>query len=165
MIETARLSLRPLGIGDLEEVVAMHEDPDVARFNPLSRERAFERVRSNELQWAERGHGLFAVSDRTTGVFVGRVGLSYWPHFDETELGWTLRRQAWGLGYATEAAAACIGWGFSSLPLPYITAMIRPDNDRSQRVARRLGFSPLRDDELLGGPVTVYAITRARYRG
>jgi RimJ/RimL family protein N-acetyltransferase len=165
MIETARLSLRPLGIVDLEHVVAMHADPEVARFNPLTTELAPERLRSNELQWAERGHGLFAVRDRTTGTFIGRVGLTYWPQFDETEVGWTLRRDAWGLGYATEAATACIEWGFARLPVPYLTAMIRPDNDRSQRVARRLGFSPLRDDELLGAAVTVYATTRARYGG
>ena len=48
---------------------------------------------------------------------------------------WALHQAAWGHGYATEAARACLEWGFASFPLPYITAMVRPDNSRSLGVA------------------------------
>ena len=58
--------------------------------------------------------------------FVGRIGLRYWPQFGETEAGWAMSRQVWGRGYATEAARAAIEWGFATLPLPYVTAMVRP---------------------------------------
>jgi RimJ/RimL family protein N-acetyltransferase len=46
---------------------------------------------------------VFAVLDRASGRFLGRAGLKYWSQFDETELGWVLRRDAWGRGYGTEA--------------------------------------------------------------
>jgi RimJ/RimL family protein N-acetyltransferase len=88
------------------------------------------------------------------------AGMKYWPQFDETELGWVFRRDAWGHGYATEAARACRDWGFCSLSVPYLTAMIQAANDRSAAVARRLGLSPLRTDVLLGTKVVVYALSR-----
>ncbi len=84
----------------------------------------------------------------------------HWPRFDETELGWVLRRDAWGRGYATEAAGACFDWGFSALPVPYLTAMIDPSNAASIRVARRLNMAPLRNDRLLQSEVVVYGLSR-----
>ncbi len=102
---------------------------------------------------------MLAIVDQD-GDFLGRCGLKHWPQFGETEMGWVLRRQAWGEGYATEAAEACVEWAFSAFKLPYVTAMINRDNRRSLRVAERLGMSWLRDDELLGDPVAVYWLSR-----
>lgn len=149
-------------IGDLDELAALHADPEVSEFiRPLDRAAARERLRRDGVEWSERGHGLLAVLDSRDGAFLGRCGLKYWPQFGETELGWALRRDAWGRGYATEAARACAEWGFSQLDVPYLTAMIHPDNVRSARVAERLGLTPLRDDVLLGDPVVVYGLDRA----
>jgi RimJ/RimL family protein N-acetyltransferase len=103
---------------------------------------------------------MFAVLDRASGRFLGRAGLKYWSQFDETELGWVLRRDAWGQGYGTEAARACRDWGFASLEVPYLTAMIRPGNDASIRLARRLGMAPLGSDVLGGNPVVVFSLNR-----
>jgi RimJ/RimL family protein N-acetyltransferase len=105
------------------------------------------------------------VLDRASGRFLGRAGLKCWQRFDETEAGWVLRRDAWGRGYATEAARAFIDWGFASLPAPYFTAMIHPDNLASIRVACRLGMEPLREDVLLDSPVVVYAVDRDGWSG
>jgi RimJ/RimL family protein N-acetyltransferase len=162
-LETPRLSLRPLGPDDVDAFVALHADERVNRFvGSYTRERALERLRTIERQWAERGHGLCAVHLKETGEFLGRCGLNYWAPFDETELGWTLKAQAWGHGYATEAARACLDWGFARLDAAYFTAMIHPANAASIRVAERLGFTPLREDVLLGKPVTIYARQRPR---
>jgi RimJ/RimL family protein N-acetyltransferase len=161
VIETERLLLRPLVLGDIDDFVALHDDPEVTRFiRRLKRPKAEERLRLNEREWLERGHGMFAVLDRFTRAFLGRAGLKYWPQFNETEVGWALRRDAWGHGYATEAARACISWGFGSLDVPYLTAMIHPENKASVRLVRRLGMSPLRDDVLLGDPVMVFWLNR-----
>jgi RimJ/RimL family protein N-acetyltransferase len=160
LIETERLALRPLAMGDLDEFVALHRDPEVVRFvRTLDRAQAEERLRTNEREWEERGHGLFAILDRLDGRLLGRVGLKYWPQFQETEAGWLLNRDAWGRGYATEAARACVDWGFATLSVTYFTAMIHPQNVRSTRVAQRLGFQPLREDVLLEDPVVVYALS------
>jgi RimJ/RimL family protein N-acetyltransferase len=123
---------------------------------PAARER-FER---DAEEWERRGHGLLAILERAGGSFLGRCGLKYWPQFDETEAGWILRRDAWGHGYASEAARACVEWGFSNFELAYLTAMIAPENVRSARVAARLGMTPFRDDLLLGDPVVVYKVDR-----
>ncbi|MFJ9709566.1 GNAT family N-acetyltransferase [Streptomyces sp. NPDC101234] len=161
MIETERLLLRPLRVEDVDAFVALHEDTRVNRFvGSYSHQQALVRLKLIERQWAERGHGLCAVELKSSGAFIGRCGLNFWEVFDEVELGWTLMADAWGHGYATEAAHACAEWGFASLDSDYFTAMIRPGNTASVRVAERLGFTPLRDDELLGNPVTVYSLGR-----
>ncbi|QKW04959.1 GNAT family N-acetyltransferase [Streptomyces sp. NA04227] len=163
MIETERLILRPLGTADADLFVELHADPRVNRFvGAYSRQQALERLALIERQWSERGHGLCAIELRSTGEFVGRSGLQYWEQFDEVELGWTLRAEHWGHGYATEAARACLDWGFATLQEDYFTALIRPGNEPSVKVAERLGFSPRRQDEVMGNAVTVYALDRPR---
>jgi RimJ/RimL family protein N-acetyltransferase len=161
-LETRRLLLRPISLDDLDEFLALHADPEVTAFiYAFDRAEAEERLRRDEREWQERGHGMLAVLDRESGRFLGRAGLKHWPQFDETELGWVLGRDAWGHGYATEAVRACIQWGFSELDVPYLTAMIAAANLRSIRVAERLGLTPVRKDMLLDDPVVVYA-TRGR---
>jgi RimJ/RimL family protein N-acetyltransferase len=159
VLSTDRLELRRFDLEDLDEFAALHADPEVTRFvHPFDRAEAEQRLRRDEDEWRERGHGLLAIVDAECGRFLGRTGLKHWPQFDETEVGWVLRRDAWGQGYATEAARACCEWGLRDFDVPYLTAMIGPGNDASTRVAERLGFTPLREDNLLGDPVTVHAL-------
>lgn len=161
MIETERLFMRPLSLADVDAFVDLHADPRVNRFvGSHSRERAREKLGAVERQWEERGHGLCAVELKATGEFIGRSGLQYWTQYDEVELGWTFRAEHWGHGYATEAARAWLDWGFATLDAAYFTALIRPGNEPSVRVAERLGFSPRRQDTLAGAPVAVYAVDR-----
>jgi RimJ/RimL family protein N-acetyltransferase len=159
-------------LDDVEAYLELHSDPDVIRFiGEMDRSLAVARLESDARLWAGRGHGLFRLAHRDDGRFLGRVGLKYWPQFDETEVGWTLRREEWGHGFATEAARACAEWGFRELPVPYLTSCIEPHNARSIAVAERVGMTPLREDVLDGIPtvgnhvlngirIVVYAITR-----
>ncbi|MFG3253355.1 GNAT family N-acetyltransferase [Streptomyces sp. NPDC048172] len=161
MIETERLFLRPLTTSDVDFFVALHDDPRVNRFvGSYTPQRALERLRAIEQQWEERGHGLCVVELKDTGELLGRSGLQYWEQFGEVELGWTLRAEAWGHGYATEAARACLEWGFATLDVDHLIALIRPGNEPSVKVAERLGFAPRREEELFGNPVTVYGVDR-----
>lgn len=171
LIETERLEIRRMTIADLDDYLELHADPDVARFlGEMDRELATRRLEADARTWEERGHGLFRVTHRDDDRFLGRVGLRYWPQFDETEVGWTLRREEWGHGFATEAATAIATWGFAELPVPYLTSNIEPRNERSIAVAKRLGLTRLRDDVLdgipaIGGVVNgircvIYSITR-----
>src|SRR5689334_18900140 len=160
LIPTERLLLRPLGLDDLGEIHAMNAMPEVIRtMGVVDRATALARLEANERDWRERGYGPMAVIERATGRFLGRSGLKYWPQFDETEVGWVLRPEAWGQGFATEAGRACVAWGFGTFEFPYLTAMIRPDNTRSIRVAERLGMQPSRADVLLETPVVVYRLS------
>ncbi|OHV44371.1 GNAT family N-acetyltransferase [Pseudofrankia sp. BMG5.36] len=165
MLQTERLSLRPLRVDDVDAYVSLHAHEQVSRFlGPYSRSQALDRLTAIERQWAERGHGRCAVELRSTGELIGVSGLQHWESFDEVEIGWTLRPDRWGHGYATEAAGAWLDWGFRNLPDPYFTAMIRPANVRSIRVAERLGFHHLRADTLFDRPTTVYALPRPERR-
>ena len=149
---------------DVDDLVALHSDPEVSRYMlPFDRDEAIERLRRDDADWREYGHGLLAVLANDDGGFLGRVALKYWPQFDEAEVGWVLRREAWGRGYATEAARACAAWGFAAFDYPYLTAMIRSENARSIRVAERLGMTPLREDVLFGVPVVVHAVSRQSF--
>ena len=163
-IDTERLYLRPMIMRDVHNLVALHADPEVSLYmQPFDREGAVERLRADESDWREYGHGLFALLAADDGRFLGRVALKYWPQFDEAEVGWALRREEWGHGYATEAARACADWGFREFDYPYLTAMIRADNARSIRVAERLGMTRLRDDSLFGVSVVVHAVDRGTF--
>ncbi len=145
--------------GDLDEFLGLHAEPEIARFiSVYDRQRAMERLRASDREWAQRGHGLLAIVERLSGRFLGRIGLKYWPQFDETEVGWVLRLDAWGQGFATEAGKATIAWGFRQTEVEYLTAMIRPGNTRSIRVAERLGMTPLRTDVLFNDPVVIYCL-------
>jgi RimJ/RimL family protein N-acetyltransferase len=160
-LQTTRLLLRPIAMRDLDEYVAIHADAEVTHFiGPVDRRSGTRRLEAYLNQWGERGHGMFAVLDSRSCRFLGVVGLDYWAEFDEMEVGWVLRRDAWGQGFATEAARACITWGFSHLRTPYMTSMIRPDNRRSVAVAERIGMSVLRPDVLFEKAVIVYALSR-----
>lgn len=159
-LETERLRLRAVVPGDIGDLVGLHEDPLVAEYMGVRDREWYEwRVAASAEEWAERGHGFVVVLDRESGRFLGRTGLKYWPQFGETELGWVLRPEARGRGYATEAAGAVLDWGFERFGFDYVTAMIRPGNATSIAVAERLGMAPLRRDELLGDEVDVYSVT------
>ncbi|HTP23068.1 MAG TPA: GNAT family N-acetyltransferase [Solirubrobacteraceae bacterium] len=163
-IDTDRLYLRPTTIHDIDDLLALHSEPEVREFMPpFDRDELVDRLRHYDEEWREYGHGMFVLLASDDGRFLGRIGLKYWPQFEEAEVGWVLRREEWGHGYATEAARACADWGFREFDYPYLTAMIRADNTRSIRVAERLGMTPRREDLLFDIPVIVHSVDRETF--
>jgi len=143
-LTTERLILRPHGPEDFEPYAALMAEPGVARFmtvdgQPQSRADAWRGLASVIGCWTLRGFGMWAVEERATGRYVGRVGPwqpEGWPGF---EIGWGITAAAEGRGYATEAAAASVVWAHATLGVDRILHIIRPDNAPSQAVARKLG--------------------------
>ena len=161
VLETDRLLLRRATIDDIDELVAIHADPDLIRFHgSWDRAKALDWLAQVDRNWQEHGYGRIAIADRASGHLLGRTGIMYLGQFAETELGWTLRREAWGHGYATEAARACADWAFRDFAIPYLTALIEPENVRSIRVAGRLGMTRLRDDVYEDRAMIVHSVTR-----
>ena len=145
-LRTARLELRPWRPGDRAPFAALNADPEVIRWigdgTPLGRADSDALVDRFEAHWAARGFGLWAVEDR--GGFVGFAGLAV-PWFlpavlPAVEVGWRLRRAAWGRGYATEAGRAVLAHAFGELALAEVIATILPANTPSIRVAEKLGL-------------------------
>lgn len=146
MIETDRLTLRGWQDSDVAPFHAMCNDPDVMRYlgPPLSLEdAAAARTRQNGIL-ASHGYCFWAVERKADGAFLGFCGLKPGPEgtpiHGKVEIGWRLRREAWGAGYAREAAEASIAWGWANTDAPEILAMTNIGNVRSWGLMERLGM-------------------------
>ena len=149
MIETPRLILRRWREEDFEPFVAMCADSEVMTWLGGALDRADARAYMvRAVDTFERiGMGRLAITRRDDGAFLGICGLM--PGHEAlvpllspfVDLSWSLCREAWGCGYATEAARGVILDGFERLGLSEITAMTAPANLRSQAVMGRLGMT------------------------
>ena len=103
---------------------------------------------------------MWAVEKRSTGKLIGRLGfldVEGWPGF---ELGWLVARAHWGQGYASEGAKAAYGYAMDTLKRERVISLIRPGNERSVRVAEKLGFVRDGTVDMLGKTALVYANRR-----
>jgi RimJ/RimL family protein N-acetyltransferase len=163
VLETERLVLRIFREEDFEAYAAMCADPEVMRFlggKTLNRLEAWRHMAFFLGHWQLRGYGPWAVEEKQSGRLVGRIGFlnpEGWPGF---ELGWTLSREFWGRGYATEGASRAMRYGFNELDHDHIISLIHRDNKASIRVAERLGEKVEGETELMGNQVLVYGIDR-----
>ena len=110
--------------------------------------------------WQIRGYGEWALEEKSSARFVGRVGFIYpdgWPGF---EIGWALMRDSWGKGYATEGARRALQYGFGELGRGHVISLIHPDNLRSAAVATRIGERHERTIDFLDQEIHVYGIDR-----
>ena len=167
VIETPRLRLRALADADLDAFAGMVGDVEVMRYlgtPPFDRNGAWRKMALLAGHWQLRGYGMWAVVDRATSGFVGRVGLwnpEGWPGL---EVGWILPREQWGRGLATEAAEAALGFAFERLGAHHVISVIHPANARSIRVAERLGERFERSDIIGSIGVSIYGIAREDWR-
>lgn len=159
-LRTDRLRLRPFRRGDLDAYAAMCADPEVMRFigagGPVGRDVAWRQMALFLGEWQLNGHGMWALERLADGRLVGRVGFIDPVGWPGCELGWLLAREAWGHGYAIEAARAALACGREAFGIDEPISLIRPDNQRSIALAGRLGAVFERDLEFLGGPVQVW---------
>lgn len=140
-LETERLTLRVPCIDDFEGWAAVGADAEVMRHlgGVQARLDAWKHFLAAIGAWHVQGFNAFSVIEKASGCWVGRVGPLHPEGWPGDEIGWTLAREAWGKGYATEAATVAIEWVFANLGWPQIIHCIAPDNVASQSVARRLG--------------------------
>ena len=139
-LETARLTLRPLLPEDFEPWAAFMAD-EASKFigGPQTRSVAWRGFMSVAGAWAMSGYSMFSVIEKSSGRWIGRVGPWVPEGWPGTEVGWGLVKDAYGQGYATEAATAAIDWAFDVLGWTDVVHCIDPENVASQRVAERLG--------------------------
>jgi len=153
IIESKRLTLREMTLDDLDFIAGMLANAEVMRYYPkcYSRAEAEEWVNRQIGRYRSHGHGLWLVSEKTTGERVGQVGLS--PQIvdgaEEPEIGYLIHRPYWRQGLASEAARAVRDYAFRVLNKDYVISLIRPVNEPSQGVARKMGMKP--------GRTTLYA--------
>ncbi len=176
---TSRLALRTWQDRHRAPFAAMNADPAVMRYFPalMSVEQTNAGIDIWGQQFAERGWSNWAVELQDTGEFIGFIGLSVprrqLPFSPCIEIGWSLKRSAWGHGYATEGAKECLRVGFEQIGLEEIVSFTTLSNLPSVAVMERIGMldqhanfehpgvpegSPLR-------PHCLYKITRAKWNG
>jgi RimJ/RimL family protein N-acetyltransferase len=171
MRTTERLILRPFQDTDLDAWAALNSDPEVMRYigGPLSRADADLDAAGINHQWESEQFGFLAIERAADGAFLGAGGLSREAWYPDTlEVGWRLARTYWGHGYATEAAAHWLAYGFTELRLPKINSVTDTPNERSIAVMRRLGmtFDHTADLSLDGLQfnATIYSMTAEAFR-
>jgi RimJ/RimL family protein N-acetyltransferase len=149
MPTTERLVLRPWRPADRAAFAAMNADPEVMRYirdgRTMTRAQSDELVDMIDAHWTTHGFGLWCAALRDDpDACIGFVGLavpSFLPEvLPAVEVGWRLARTAWGRGLATEGARAALEHAFGALQLRSVISLIDPDNERSIRVAEKLGM-------------------------
>jgi RimJ/RimL family protein N-acetyltransferase len=150
VLETARLTLRPVKPADLEASFRLWSDPEVTRFitgAPLSREECWARILRHLRHWAALGFGYWSIFENRSETHIGEMGLADFqrditPSLAGTlEMGWVLAPTAQGRGFAHEALLAIMAWASITHPAKPLTSMITKDNKRSIVLAEKLGFS------------------------
>ena len=159
-VTTDRLLLRGLAAADFEAYAEMMADPEVTRFlmdgRPLTRDEAWRQMAMFIGHWTLRGFGLWAVEERSTGRFLGRIGCLQPEGFPTFEIAYTLARGGWGQGYAREGAAAALRYARDVLKRERIGSIIRPANAASIRVATSLNATEGDTVEFFGAPSVIY---------
>jgi RimJ/RimL family protein N-acetyltransferase len=142
----------------------MTGDPEVMRFlgdgRPVDEMLTWRHMATYMGHWYYRGFGIWAVEEKSSGRVVGRVGFMDpvgWPGF---ELGWTLARDCWGKGYATEGARRALEYAFTEMNRDHVISLIAPDNVASIKVAERLGEKVEGTTNIVSRDVFIYGINR-----
>ena len=171
ILETERLILRALKSEDFEIFAHFMADPDVTRYltgEPMSRADAWRSMAALIGHWTLRGYGRWAVERKSDHVFLGQVGLwnpESWPGL---EVGWTLAKEHWGQGYASESARAAMRYAFLTQDIDRLISVIDVANEPSQRVAQSIGETRGERRELVLNKKTytvdIWSITREAWR-
>ena len=144
-LQTERLVMRGFRDEDLGALAEISADPEVTKWvgdpNGLTREETWRRLAYFVGHWELRGFGQWALVERDGGRMVGRAGLLQPEGWPGLEVGWLVGREFWGRGYAPEAGRAAMGWAHDALGADHIISLIEDENERSARVAEKLGMT------------------------
>ena len=145
ILETARLRLRRFTLDDADALEAVLGDPVAMQYYPAAFDRkgVEEWIERNIGRYQRDGHGLWAMVLKDSGELIGDCGctLQKVEGTNHVEVGYHVRRDLWGNGYATEAAQACMQYAFIRLGVDRVISLIRPGNLQSIRVAEKNGLT------------------------
>ncbi|MBW0101630.1 GNAT family N-acetyltransferase [Pseudonocardia sp. KRD291] len=163
-VPTTRLAFAEMALDDLDDMAGLLGDPEVMKHYPRPRDRDEARawIEWNQRLYRQEGFGLWRVTLRSTGEFVGDCGLTPQTIDGETdvEVGYHVRADLQGHGYATEAATACRDHARDQLGTRRLIAITHPHNTPSQHVAEKIGLGYERQATARSGQsVSVYATT------
>jgi len=147
LFQSDRIGFRDWTIDDLPDFSAMSADEEVMRYlvKTLTPEESEEFIRRQKQQFEDRGYCYFAVDLLTDHSFLGFIGLSYQdyesPFNPSIDIGWRLKRSAWGQGLATEGAKLCLTFAFETLSMDRVVSVCLAGNMNSENVMKKLGMT------------------------
>lgn len=164
-METERLLLRQFREQDFEAYFQLFTDPEVRRFvgggAEPTREEVWRHMAMVAGIWSIRGYGQWAIEEKASGELLGRSGVWFPEGFPEIEVGWLIRRERWGSGFATEAGGEALRQAFALLGVTHVISLIDPDNFASRRVAEKLGGTIEKTGVFRGEATLFYGYTSA----
>ncbi len=169
LLETTRLILRVPRVEDFERYAELHADEQATRYigGPLSRAAAWRKFLQMPGAWMLQGFAMFSVLDKASGRWLGQLGPWRPEGWPGNEMGWSFHPDAWGRGYATEAARVAMDWAFEVLGWESVIHCIDPANLPSQRLAQRIGSRKLGPGRLPppheDAPVEIWSQTRVEW--
>lgn len=146
-IETSRLILREWEETDLESLIQLNADEKVMEYFPktLSVEETKNFYQLMITEFKQCGFGIYAVEVKENKEFIGLIGFhqaTFAADFTPCiEIGWRLKKEAWGNGYATEGATACLKYGFNELGFSDIYSFTANINEPSKNVMKKIGMN------------------------
>ena len=164
VLETPRLILGQFTEHDAPLIFQLNSDPEIVRY-------VHEPVLTNEAQAKKiitdiilpqykNNLGRWATYTKSNNDFIGWCGLKYRPELDEIDLGYRLKRSAWGKGYATEAAKHTLDHGLNDLDLEIITGRAHIENIASIKVLEKIGMQFSREETVDGCPVKTFTASK-----
>lgn len=164
-IETTRLLLRRPKQADADILSGLWRDARVQQFmgGVLSQQDADTRVADILRSWRDYRAGLWTVCERRSKNIIGLCGLNVFEA--EIEIIYKFFPAYWGHGYATEAATACLDYGFQILKLDRVIGVTQEANDASRRILEKVGMHSIRNISRWGASQYVYELTRSEWLG
>ncbi|GLB53660.1 N-acetyltransferase [Neptunitalea chrysea] len=146
LFTSERLGFRNWEKDDLDEFASLNADKEVMKHFPniLTIKETADFIDRLQNHYKQYGHNYFAVEVINTGEFIGFIGLAYQTYetnfTPNVDIGWRLKKNAWGNGYATEGAKRCLEFAFNTLHLDNVIATCTERNYKSEHVMKKIGM-------------------------
>ncbi|WP_375238602.1 GNAT family N-acetyltransferase [Aurantibacter sp.] len=147
LFKSERLGYRNWTENDLAEFAKINSDKEVMEHfpKPLTKKETFEFIERLKTHYKTNGYNYFATEILETGELIGFIGLAHQDYISDftpaTDIGWRLKKSAWGNGYATEGAKKCLEYAFTELKLNHIISFFTEKNIKSEKVMLKIGMT------------------------
>ena len=149
IFKSQRLGFREWNTNDLAEFSELNADSEVMEYFPtlLSEDETLQFIERLNKHYKENGYTYFATEILETGEFIGFIGIAYQDYDSaytpNVDIGWRLKKSAWGKGYATEGALRCLKFGFEDRGLEKIISVCTAKNTKSEHVMKKIGMKKI----------------------
>jgi ribosomal-protein-alanine N-acetyltransferase len=166
IIETPRLLLREFVLNDAENIWELNSDPEVIKYTGDPPFETIEKAREfllNYKDYEKNSFGRWAIITKESDSFIGWCGLKL-NEQNLVDIGFRFFKKEWNKGYATEAAHACLDYGFKELNLKEIIGRVARENKASIKVLEKLSMDYWKNDNCKGiEDSSYYRITKEQY--